>query len=135
MLTVIFRFVDPLKMLTEFSKSLREIQMRLFAGTQFDRPPLCERCGKLTTDCSCPPQPKPPSKQIARIRLEKRGKGKSVTTIRDLDDCGPHLTELLTKLKNHCGAGGTIQEGIIEVQGDQMVRITQFLQDQGYRTR
>lgn len=109
--------------------------MRLFAGTEFDRPPKCDRCGKLTSDCSCPPVPKPPAKQIARVRLEKRSKGKNVTTIRDLDDTGQHLIELLTRLKNQCGAGGTIHQGIIEIQGDQVSRVTEYLKQAGYRVR
>ena len=109
--------------------------MRLFAGTEFDRPPKCERCGKLESDCQCPPLPKPPAKQLVRVRLEKRAKGKSVTTIRDLDDTGQHLQDLLTKLKNHCGAGGTIQQSVIEIQGDHMIKITEYLTKAGYRTR
>jgi translation initiation factor 1 len=109
--------------------------MRLFAGTEFDRPPKCDRCGKLESECKCPPEPLPPSKQIARVRLEKRSKGKSVTTIRDLDDTGEHLTTLLTNLKNFLGAGGTIQDGIIEVQGDHLTRVNAYLTKAGYRVR
>jgi translation initiation factor 1 len=112
-----------------------EIEMRLFAGTEFDRPPKCERCGKLEADCNCLPEPKPPSKQTARVRLEKRSKGKSVTTIRDLDDTGQHLVGLLTNLKNHLGAGGTVQDGIIEVQGDHVARVAEYLKREGYKVR
>lgn len=111
------------------------LEMRLFAGTEFDRPPRCERCGELEDDCHCPPEPKLPSKQTARIRIEKRSKGKVVTTIRDLDDTGSHLHELLTKLKQHCGAGGTVQDGILEIQGDHLTRISEFLTKAGYRVR
>ena len=57
---------------------------RLFAGTPFDRPPTCERCGQLESACSCPPvaaEPVriPPEKQTARLRVERRPKGKVVT--------------------------------------------------------
>lgn len=110
--------------------------MRLFAGTPFDRPPTCERCQRLEADCTCPPEPipvKPPAKQIARIRLEKRKTGKWVTTIRDLDPAGGHLPTLLTKLKKHCGAGGSIEDNVVEVQGDHVQRITDFLKQAGYR--
>ena len=31
--------------------------MRLFAGTELDRPPRCEHCGELDEDCKCPPEP------------------------------------------------------------------------------
>lgn len=110
--------------------------MRLFAGTPFDRPPTCDRCHLLESECQCPPEPipiKPPEKQIARIRLEKRKNGKWVTTIRDLDPAGEHLSTLLTKLKKHCGAGGTIEDDILELQGDHVQRITDFLKQAGYR--
>ncbi len=110
--------------------------MRLFAGTPFDRPPTCDRCQKLESDCLCLPEPvpsKPPAKQLARIRLEKRKNGKWVTTIRDLDPTGDHLTNLLTQLKNHCGAGGTIDENMLLIQGDHVQRVTDFLKHLGYR--
>lgn len=110
--------------------------MRLFAGTPFDRPPTCDRCQQLESDCECLPEPvaaKPAAKQLARIRLEKRKKGKWVTTIRDLDPTDDHLTNLLTQLKNHCGAGGTIDDNILLIQGDHVQRVTNFLKQLGYR--
>ena len=51
--------------------------MRLFEGTPFDRPPTCERCGQLESNCTCPPlaPPRiPPEKQTARLSVEKRKK-------------------------------------------------------------
>lgn len=110
--------------------------MRLFAGTPFDRPPTCDRCQLVESDCQCPPEPipsQPPEKQIARIRLEKRKNGKWVTTIRDLDPTGDHLPKLLTELKNHCGAGGSIDKNILLIQGDHVQRIADFLKRIGYR--
>ncbi len=47
----------------------REAKMtRLFAGTPFDRPPTCERCGKLVEDCACPP----PEPEALAARAEAR---------------------------------------------------------------
>ena len=114
--------------------------MRLFEGTQFDRPPKCDRCGELEQVCQCPP-PGPeqaaPESQTARICLEKRKKGKQVTQVGGLAEGNPgrYLNELLTRLKNACGAGGTIQEGMIEIQGDHRERITKLLKEMGYRVR
>lgn len=112
--------------------------MRLFAGTPFDRPPQCDRCGQLESDCRCQPQAAlrtPPGKQTARIRTEKRKKGKLVTVVRGLLDEGDHLAELLTSLKNHCGAGGTLEEGVLEIQGDQVGRVAAQLDSLGYRVK
>jgi translation initiation factor 1 len=98
--------------------------MRLFAGTQFNRPLKCERCGALESECLCPRQPSPPksgSQQIARLNKEKRPKGKIVTVIRGLADVG--LNGLLSHLKAACGAGGTLKDGVLEIQGDHVDRI------------
>jgi len=89
----------------------------------------------LESECTCVVEPErglPPEKQRARIRLEKRKKGKWVTTIRDLDPSGDHLPRLLTRLKQHCGSGGTLDEGTIEVQGDHVQRVMDFLRQWGY---
>ncbi|MEL7499799.1 MAG: translation initiation factor [Planctomycetota bacterium] len=116
--------------------------MSLFAGTELYRPPKCDRCQKLETECDCPPvdntpAPLPPEKQTARLQLEKRKKGKLVTVIRGLDEGTPepHLSAFLTKLKNICGAGGSIQSGAIEIQGDHLASIRQHLADWGYRVK
>ena len=63
--------------------------MRLFEGTQFDRPPVCERCEKLESECECQPElPQPsfvaPDKQTARLQVEKRKKGKRGGQLLDL---------------------------------------------------
>lgn len=114
--------------------------MRLFEGTQFDRPPKCDRCGKLEQSCQCPPlepEPAAPETQTARVQLEKRKKGKQVTLVSGLAEGNPgrHLNELLTRLKNACGAGGTIQQGRIEIQGDHRERITGLLKEIGFKIR
>ncbi len=110
--------------------------MRLFEGTEFDRPPTCDQCGDLEQDCQCPPLPPeriPPEKQILRIQAEKRKKGKIVTVIRDADELD--LSDLKVKLKNACGAGGTIKDATIEIQGDHVERIRRLLEEVGYRVK
>jgi len=114
---------------------------RLFAGTAFDRPPHCEVCEKLEEDCVCPPPEPvapvriPPGKQTAKLAIEKRKRGKSGPGIRGLDPDGNDLPELLSKLKTSCGAGGTIQEDAIEIQGRQLDRVREELQKLGYRVK
>ncbi len=111
---------------------------RLFAGTPFDRPPRCERCGALEVDCHCPPDPPPripPDKQTARISVEKRKKGKVVTLVRDLPPEGNDLPALLTTMKNACGAGGTLKDGILEIQGRHVERVREVLASLGYRVK
>ena len=113
---------------------------RLFAGTPFDRPPTCDRCGKLEADCDCPPlvvEPVrlAPETQTARLKLEKRPKGKVVTLVFGLDPAGNDLEALAAKLKARCGSGGTVKDGSIELQGDHLASAETALKGIGYRTR
>ena len=112
--------------------------MRLFAGTPWDQPPHCNRCGALTADCTCPPLPAPripPAAQTARVSIEKRKKGRVVTLISGLAAAGNDLPALLSQLKSECGAGGTLHEDCLEIQGDQRERICVRLSQLGYRVR
>lgn len=110
--------------------------MRLFEGTQWDRPPRCDRCGELVELCTCPPPPKvltPPETQTARLAVEKRKKGKVVTVVRGLPADDNDLPGLLGRLKAACGAGGTIKEDELEIQGDHLDRVRGLLANLGYR--
>ncbi len=109
--------------------------MRLFEGTEFDRPPKCDRCGLLEKDCKCPPPLIPPEKQTARLAVEKRKKGKMVTVVRGLPVNGNDLPALLVQLKNNCGAGGTLKEDELEIQGNHLERVRELLTQLGYRVR
>ena len=113
---------------------------RLFAGTPFDRPPTCERCGQLESACSCPPSVAepvriPPGEQTARLKLEKRPKGKVVTTVAGLDPSGNDLADLAARLKGRCGSGGTVKDGVIELQGDHLGAAEAALKAIGYKVR
>lgn len=113
---------------------------RLFAGTPFDRPPACDRCGQLETVCKCPPAPVPkdlipPEKQTARLKIENRRKGKVVTIISGLAAAGNDLPSLLQRLKNQCGAGGTLDGDSLEIQGDHLDRLRMLLGELGYNVR
>jgi translation initiation factor 1 len=106
--------------------------MRLFAGTPYDRPPKCERCGALESDCKCP---RLAAGQAVRLAVEKRKKGKLVTVIRGLTAKNNDLPALLSRLKSQCGAGGAVQEDRLEIQGDHVERIGAELSELGYRVK
>lgn len=112
--------------------------MRLFEGTPWDRPPRCERCGELEATCTCPPPTKaltPPEKQTAVLSSENRKKGKVVTVVRGLDPQQNDLPSLLDRLKAACGAGGTIKDHTLEIQGKHLERVRALLAEIGYRVR
>jgi translation initiation factor 1 len=113
---------------------------RLFAGTPWDRPPTCDRCGKLESECVCSPpaveaRRLSPAGQTATLGLEKRPRGKIVTVIGSLDSDGDNLPALAARLKASCGTGGTIKEGRIELQGDHLQAVDAALLALGYKTR
>jgi translation initiation factor 1 len=113
---------------------------RLFAGTPWDRPPVCDRCGEPESACACPPEVVepvriPPESQTARLAVEKRPKGKVVTVVSGLDPVGNDLVDLASKLKAACGAGGTLKDDRIEIQGDRREAAEKALQKIGYKTR
>lgn len=107
----------------------------LFAGTSLQRPVTCERCGKALLACVCPRGADGkvllPKDQPARVRREKR-RGKVVTVIAGLDPKATDLAALLKQLKATLGAGGTVAEGEIEVQGDHREKVIAVLVKMGY---
>lgn len=115
--------------------------MGLFAGTKWDAPPRCDRCGELESVCKCPPLPppppvyKPPGQQTARLAIENRNRGKQVTVIRGLTAADNDLPELLTRLKTACGAGGTLSGDELELQGKHSDRVRALLTEIGYKTK
>jgi translation initiation factor 1 len=75
-------------------------------------------------------------KSVVKLGRQTKGRrGKGVTTISELplDDAG--LQELATKLKGLCGCGGTVKDGVIEIQGDQRDRLARELEKLGYRVK
>jgi translation initiation factor 1 len=78
----------------------------------------------------------PPEEQTAAIRREKKGRGgKEVTVIYDLQLTPDDMKTLAKTLKQKCGTGGTIKDGIIEIQGEQREVVAAELQRLGYKTK
>ena len=74
--------------------------------------------------------------QTARIaRDRKRRAGKTVTVISGLRHDPATLEALLKKLKAQCGAGGTIKDGELELQGDHRERVAAALAGMGYKIK
>jgi translation initiation factor 1 len=111
---------------------------RLFSGTPWDRPPKCDRCGELIEECGCAPETPPripPEQQLAKLAIEKRQRGKTVTVVRGLATEGNDLPALLVDLKNACASGGTLKDDTLEVQGSHLDRVRKLLEKLGYKTR
>lgn len=113
--------------------------MGLFDGTALEQPIVCERCKLDVKQCQCRPLPKqdvaslPPEQRRIQIRVERRKRGKVVTVISGLGGSEGQRRELLSRLKDFCGAGGTQAENTIEIQGDHATRLSAELTRQGFR--
>ena len=73
---------------------------------------------------------------IIRLRRETKGRGgKAVTLVDGLALPGAELKALAKTLKQKCGVGGAIKDGIIEIQGDQREILQVELEKRGYTVK
>jgi translation initiation factor 1 len=80
--------------------------------------------------------PMVPSDGIVRVGRETKGrKGKGVTTVTGAPLGPEDLAALSKELKGLCGAGGTLRDTVIEIQGDHRDRIVQALQKKGWMVK
>ena len=97
--------------------------------------------GRVTIADERPPssrksEPKLPDDGVVRVFRERAGRsGKVVTVIRGLPGQGPALPVLAGDLKRLCGAGGTVKDGVIEIQGDHRQKVAERLRKQGYTVK
>lgn len=71
-----------------------------------------------------------------RIRRETSGrKGKGVITVRGIDASPEELKKISQMLKKKCGTGGSLKEGVIEIQGDKRDLIKSELEKLGYKVK
>jgi translation initiation factor 1 len=81
---------------------------------------LCPNCRHPVRECVCPKgAPGVVKPGAVRVGREVKGRaGKGVTTVTGLPLSLADIEALATRLKKRCGSGGTVREGIIEIQGD-----------------
>ena len=78
----------------------------------------------------------PRAQQRVRVQRTKAGKGgKLVTAITGLEAPEAELKTLLKQLKAVAGTGGTVKDGVIELQGDQVAVALAALETEGYRPK
>ena len=81
---------------------------------------LCPHCAKPLAACACTNAPaRAPGDGVVRIQRQTKGrKGSGVCLITGLGLSDEELARLAKQLKQRCGAGGAVKNGVIEIQGD-----------------
>ena len=76
------------------------------------------------------------AKDVVRVHRETKGRGgKAVSLIKGISMADNELQALGKQLKTACGSGGTVKDGVIEVQGDHGDRLVELLKAQGYNAK
>jgi translation initiation factor 1 len=98
---------------------------------------MCPTCRKPAPQCSCRRAAAPPRGDgIVRVGRETQGRnGAGVTVISGVPLAGEALAELASQLKRRCGAGGTVKDGVIELQGEHRDTAVAALEKLGYRVK
>ena len=98
---------------------------------------MCPQCRQPLAQCVCRKgTPVATGDGIVRVGREKRGRGgKTVTLVRGLALESAALVALARQLKAACGTGGTVADGVVEIQGDHVERLMVVLQGQGFTVK
>jgi translation initiation factor 1 len=112
--------------------------VRLVFSTEKGR--VCPRCGWPSANCRCAAtlsagREAVPDKLVAKLRLEKRASGKSVTVVDGLPDNAELVARLAKEWKKACGTGGSVGAGSVELQGDQRERLRDLMAKAGMKVK
>lgn len=76
------------------------------------------------------------ARDVVRVHRETKGRGgKAVSLVKGITLPLAELEALGKQLKTACGSGGTVKEGVIEVQGDHGDRLVELLKAHGYNAK
>ncbi len=97
----------------------------------------CPTCRRQVGACRCREAPPPPRADgVVRVGRETKGrKGAGVTIVTGVPLTGLELTALAKTLKQRCGSGGTVKDGVIELQGDHRDLIVTELTKRGWTVK
>jgi translation initiation factor 1 len=100
---------------------------------------ICPGCRRPAEQCVCKKadgKPLRPDAGTVRVSRQTQGRaGKAVTVISGLPLHGEALEALATELKRRCGSGGTVRDGLIEIQGEHRDRLVAELIRRGYAAK
>ncbi|CCJ75493.1 stress response translation initiation inhibitor YciH [Cronobacter muytjensii] len=90
--------------------------------------------GRIDEPKAAPARPK--GDGVVRIQRQTSGrKGKGVCLITGIDADDAALNTLAAELKKKCGCGGSVKDGVIEIQGDKRELIKSLLEAKGMKVK
>lgn len=98
----------------------------------------CPGCQRPLPECVCRDHSRTPRSGDGTVRISRQTKGRKgagVTLIEGLPLAETDLRNLAKRLKTRCGVGGSVKEGIIELQGDQREVVRHLLEQDGHRVK
>ena len=97
---------------------------------------MCPTCRLAVAACICGQKTAPVGDGIVRVSRETKGRaGKGVTLVKGLPLDAAALAQTAKQLKAACGSGGTVKDGVVEVQGDHCEKVIEFLKKQGWTVK
>ncbi|HWI09928.1 MAG TPA: translation initiation factor Sui1 [Burkholderiaceae bacterium] len=97
---------------------------------------MCPACRQPIAACVCKQQATPLGDGIVRVSRETKGRaGKGVTLVKGLALDAAALAQTARQLKASCGSGGTVKDGVIEIQGDHVERVIDRLKQDGWTVK
>jgi translation initiation factor 1 len=110
-------------------------ESRLVYSTEQGR--ICPECSLPVAGCACRKKPGPPTGDgTIRVGRETKGRGgKTVITVSGVPLEESALRILAGELKRRCGAGGTLKDGNIEIQGEHEDLLVAELEKRGYKVK
>lgn len=98
---------------------------------------MCPDCSRPLKQCRCRRGSSDPvGDGVVRLSRQTKGrKGKGVTLVTGVPLSGERLKDLAKKLKQKCGSGGTVKDGVIEIQGDHRDTLAEELKKEGWTVK
>ncbi|MEF8873222.1 MAG: stress response translation initiation inhibitor YciH [Candidatus Thermoplasmatota archaeon] len=91
---------------------------------------VCPTCGLPKEICICEDIAR--EQQEIEIYTDQRRYGKEVTIVDGIDESDIDIEDLASELKTKCAAGGTTKKGRIELQGNHIETVQEYLEDKGF---
>lgn len=97
---------------------------------------MCPECRQPLGSCACKAKAAPVGDGVVRVSRQTKGRGgKSVTLVKGLALDPLALALLGKQLRTACGSGGTVKDGVLEIQGDHCDRVMEELKKHGHQPK